>query len=137
MQMGFTYPLDIYEICKKLDKIEIAAIPLKTPGLRGMAKLADETSDINCILVNSILSQPEQNFHGTHEFMHTIFENGKTGTTFKCYDRVMPFQNKYTEWVANEGAAELLVPYKEFIPLFFELLDTYRSKSNLWLIAIQ
>lgn len=133
LQNGLTYPLDIFEICEKFDKIKIAAIPFQTYGLRGMAKSADETSDISCILVNSFLSQPEQNFHGTHEFMHINFEDGKTGTTFRCYDRVMPFQDRYTEWIANEGAAELLIPYKEFIPFFCTLLNMYRSNHSSWL----
>lgn len=114
---GIKYPLDIFEICSKFEDLEIARCPFKTTGLRGMAVLADTTSNINCILVNSKLSYEEQNFHGVHELLHIYTSEPNSGQTFKCYDNVKPFQNSYIEWIANEGAAELTVPYKDLLPL--------------------
>lgn len=82
-----------------------------------MATIAIDPSDINCILVNSNLTFAEQNFHGTHEFIHTVSCRKNRGQTFSCFDTVRPNQNSYIEWIANEGAAELLVPYKQLLPL--------------------
>lgn len=90
-----------------------------------MASLANLESPINCILVNSNLSQEEQNFHGMHEFIHIALDNGNGGHTFKCYDRVKPFQNSYVEWLANEGAAELILPHDVLLPYIKEKIKTF------------
>lgn len=90
-----------------------------------MASLANEESPVNCILVNSNLSQEEQNFHGTHEFIHIALDDGKGGRTFKCYDKIKPFQNPYTEWLANEGAAELILPHDVLLPYIKERINTF------------
>lgn len=120
LRCGIKYPLDIYEVCSHFSGLEIAACPFITPGLRGMAVLADDESAQNCILVNSNLSHQEQNFHGTHELIHIYLNDGKNGLTFKCYDKVKPFQNHYTEWLANEGAAELILPHDVLLPYIKE-----------------
>lgn len=126
------YPLNIFDVCSKLENIEIKKIPFKTNGLRGMAVLADDESDINCILVNSNLSYEEQNFYVSHELIHIFTSEPQSGQTFSCYEKVQPFQDKYKEWLANEGAAELLVPYCEFLPLvkkhYFNIIN---NKSTL------
>lgn len=128
---GFTYPLNIFDICSKYDNLAISSIPFKTKGLRGMAVLAKDYNDINCILVNSNIPASEQNFHGVHELMHITFESNSTGQLFKCYERTMPFQDGYKEWVANEGAAELLVPYIDFIPFFCNVYADFRRGNGM------
>ena len=60
------------------------------------------------------------NYHGTHELMHIAIQNNSGVQAFKCYDKVKPTQDFYTEWQANEGAAEFLVPYKLLLPLIKE-----------------
>lgn len=90
-----------------------------------MAQLADSSSPINCILVNSNLSYEEQNYHGFHELMH-IYETGNCpGTTFSCYDKVLPHQNRYVEWIANEGAAELILPHDVLLPYIKECASSF------------
>ena len=126
---GFTYPLNIFDICSRYDNLSISAIPFKTRGLRGMAVLAKDDNDINCILVNSNISASEQNFHGIHELMHITFEDDNSGQIFKCYEKTLPFQDSYKEWVANEGAAELLIPYSDFIPFFCNVYSDFRNSS--------
>ena len=129
---GFTYPLNIFDICSKYANIAISSLPFKTKGLRGMAVLAKDHNDINCILVNSNISASEQNFHGMHELMHITFEDERSGQVFKCYEKTMPFQDAYKEWIANEGAAELLVPYADFIPFFCNVYADFRSKNGMY-----
>ena len=114
---GVNQPFDIFDICSRFGDLDIKSVPFKTNGLRGMAIIADKDSSLNCILVNSNLDSSIQNFHGFHELMHICFASKNQGQTFTCYDKVQPHQNKYSEWLANEGAAELLVPYKELLPL--------------------
>lgn len=110
------YPLDIFEICKRISNVEIQAVPFKTADLRGMVSLAQNESDIHCILVNSNKSFQEQNFHGFHELMH-IPTVDQPGTILRCYDTVKPNQDSYIEWLANEGAAEFVVPYQLLLPM--------------------
>lgn len=68
------------------------------------------------ILVNKNKSFEEQNFHGFHELMH-IPTADKPGTLLRCYEALKPNQNRYLEWLANEGAAEFTVPYKILLPM--------------------
>lgn len=130
---GFTYPLNICDIGNKYIDLAVSSVPFKTKGLRGMAVLAKDAQDVNCIIINSLLSSYEQNFYGFHELMHITFESEKTGQIFSCYERTMPFQDSYKEWVANEGAAELLMPYKLFITDFCYLYDLFHTNRNLWI----
>lgn len=110
------YPLDIFEICKRISNVEIQAVPFKTADLRGMVSLAKNNSEAHIILVNSNKSFQEQNFHGFHELMH-IPTVDQPGTLLRCYDTVKPNQNSYMEWLANEGAAEFVVPYQLLLPM--------------------
>lgn len=128
---GLTYPLNIFDVCNKYDNLAISSIPFKTKGLRGMAVLAKHYNDINCILINSAIPSSEQNFHGMHELMHITFEEEQSGQIFQCYERTMPFQDAYKEWVANEGAAELLVPYTDFIPFFCKVYDDFSCGNGI------
>lgn len=135
LSCGLTEPFDIFEICALSPNLEIAVIPFKTKGLRGIAQLANEESPVNCILVNSDLSQKEQNFHGMHELMHICFPGTSAGASFKCYDKIRPSQNGYLEWLANEGAAEMLMPYERFVPHFWALYSAYIAKAEIWNIC--
>lgn len=128
LKSGLSEPFNIFEICSKYDNLGIETCDFKTPGLRGMVTLAKSEDDINCIIINSNLSYEEQIFHGLHELNHIYFEHGQKGQTFNCFDKVKPNQNSYIEWVANEGAAELLLPYKEVLPFVKEVLPTLEKE---------
>lgn len=129
---GIRYPFDIFAVCNLFSKLQISTIPFLTPGLRGLAVPADAPGSVSCILLNSTLSYPEQNFQGFHELIHIYESKSCPGITFRCYDKIKPDQDSYTEWVANEGAAELLMPYTVFIPYFIELFDVYVNDSLTW-----
>lgn len=110
------YPLNIFKFCSRIDNVEIITVPFYTRDLRGMVSLADNVKENNVILVNCNKSFVEQNFHGFHELMH-IPTADKPGTVLKCYEQVKPNQDSYLEWLANEGAAEFVVPYKIILPI--------------------
>lgn len=64
-------------------------------------------------------------FDLTHEIIHFLLhpENRQHYISSSCaIDNL--------EWQANEGAAELLVPYKNFIPLFVENIKGCTSRSD-------
>ena len=82
-----------------------------------MVTIANSPSDINCIIVNSNLPFVEQNFYGIHELIHIVTCPKDSGQTFSCFDTVKPHQNSYIEWLANEGSAELLIPYRKLLPI--------------------
>ena len=127
LKAGLSKPFDIFEICSKFDSLAIDTCNFKTPGLRGMVTLAKDEDDINCIVINSNLSYAEQNFHGLHELIHVCDRKGYKGykgQTFNCFDRVKPYQDFYLEWVANEGAAELSLSYKDVLPFVKEILPS-------------
>ncbi len=110
------YPLNIFDFCKKIDNVEIKAVPFVTPDLRGMVHISKTKNENHVILVNSNKSFVEQNFHGFHELMH-IPTADMPGTILQCYEKLKPSQDSYIEWLANEGAAEFLLPYKTLLPL--------------------
>lgn len=60
--------------------------------------------------------------------MHIYFSKNCKGHTFTCYDKVMPFQDGYTEWLANEGAAELILPHDVLLPFIKERVRTFDDK---------
>lgn len=103
-------------MCSEIGDVEIKAVPFNTRDLRGMVSLAKNDKENNVILVNSNKSFEEQNFHGFHELMH-IPTVDEPGTILRCYERVKPNQDSYLEWLANEGAAEFVVPYKILLPI--------------------
>ena len=137
---GIFPPFTIEKICERFQNILIEYVPLKTRGLRGIVALATEDEPDNCILIDAFLSKEEQYFHSMHEFMHISLHQNADSKTFQCYDRVRPNQNEALEWQANEGAGELIMPYRQFIPLFSKLFTEYSNldksdywKSNIWL----
>jgi Zn-dependent peptidase ImmA (M78 family) len=125
------YPIDIKLFIKNNIKIKIGEIPFKTNGLRGMAVVAEESNQWHTILLNSNRDPEEQNFDCSHEFIHICFQGREYGKTFNCFERVLPSQNSYEEWQANEGGAELLVPYRLFIPRVAREINDIRSWEDI------
>lgn len=132
---GLASPFTIERICEAFSNIAVEYIPFKTKGLRGMVVLATDSEPIHCILINSLLPAEEKRFHSMHEFMHIVLHSNEDSRSFNCYDKVMPNQNAAIEWQANEGAAELIMPYKEFIPMFSGMYDDYTTAPEFWKIA--
>lgn len=106
------------EIISQIPVIELDIIPIQNPALHGICSFGSgQQADI--ILLNSNRSNVERNFDCLHEFIHLHEHRGEHKETFYCYDCVSEKQDSFLEWQANEGAAELLVPYQDFIPRFW------------------
>ena len=127
---------DIYDVgidmpkrCKKMN-ITIEKIPFKTKGLRGMAVIGD-TRDEDLILLNSNRGKIEQNFDCGHEVIHLGIHRDLGLRSFNCIDKVFAKQDEYIEWQANEGAAELFVPYTALLPLIKFKYHTLTSSAAI------
>lgn len=137
-QLGITnmkYPLNIFDLCDRFKNVEIAAMPFNTKDLRGIVHIAESDNENHVILLNSNKSKPEQNYHGFHEFAH-ILTVDEPGVTINCFDKTKPNQNGYIEWLANEGAAELVMPYKEILPYIKKGIKYYDECSSCPIYAL-
>nr|DAF98360.1 MAG TPA: IrrE protein [Siphoviridae sp. ctnNB1] len=116
------YPIDSQYLCRESLGKKIGYAPFKTPALRGIASLDKSNPKNDVILLNKFRSKVEQNFDCAHEFIHTVAHRKlQDRTSFSCFETVTKKQDPFIEWQANEGAAELLVPYKDFIPTYITL----------------
>lgn len=107
------YQLDIIALCRRRG-IDIGVLPFYTEGLRGMAIVGDaDTPDT--IILNSTRNKIEQNIDCAHELFHLAYHRDGPQRTFNCFDVTQPKQDKYLEWQANEGGAELVVPFQDLL----------------------
>lgn len=67
------------------------------------------------IIINSELNDCERNFALAHELIHFLCHSVDNGLMCTPYSSKT---NDWHEWRANEGAAELLLPYRKFITDF-------------------
>lgn len=113
--------------CERRGWAKVVSSPFKTLGLKGMSYLARNEQEKNIIMLRESLSQEEKNFTCAHELVHVKFHNHLHIATFSCFDKVRPNQNAILEWQANEGAAELLVPLYELLPIVKENLPGMKT----------
>lgn len=105
----YDFPLDIKSLVKR-ENIEISFTPFKSDSIGAMLY----KDSFSAILVNSNKSPLDQRFDLAHELIHFWFHPSQTSFSFQKPH----LRDKEKEWQANEGAAELLLPYKDFIPRF-------------------
>lgn len=115
-----SYGIDLIELIKN-QNVVVESLEFKTKGLRGMAIIGNDY-DKDIIFLNKKRSAKEQNYDCGHEFIHLSIHREEEHKTFNCYETAIPNQNSYLEWHANEGAAELFIPYKIFIPMVANMI---------------
>lgn len=127
--IGSNYPLDAIALAEA-SGLSVDTCNFKTRGLKGTI-VVDGANGF--IVLDSKESPEEKNFFCGHETFHYVFHRdiSMTSTSFQCFDKVKPQQNSIVEWQANEGAAQLLVPYQDFIPCFVKCLR--RKRRGLWI----
>ena len=94
-----------------LPSIVVQYLPFRTPGLRGMASIDPENQQ-DIILLSQHLQVQEKGFYGAHELMHLRCHRSAGVSAFTCRDPRYPAQLPYLEWQANEGAAQITMPWK-------------------------
>jgi len=125
--------ISIRNICDEYPHICVDYTPLTTPGLRGLVVFATLEKPFHRIIINSLLPEAEQQFHSIHEYMHIYLHSNLGGADITCFDKkIGTYRDSGLEWQANEGAAELIMPYKEFIPLFLSMFKDYSAFPDDW-----
>ena len=115
-------PISAIELCRRQAEIEYHSFT--TPGFCGAAFIGSVS---DTVILNSARTPYEQNFDCGHEIIHLTKHRNQNGGIFKCFSRG---QDDYLEWEANEGAAQLLVPYQDFIPRFLCCLRFHTVFQN-------
>lgn len=121
------YPLDVVSLCRSQKDLIVGKRNFNTKGLKGVLAIQD---GLSAIMLDANQSAAEQNFFCAHELIHSALHRDLGYKNFNCFDKASPQQNSSIEWQANEGAAELLIPYKIFIPSF---VHQYRTNSSLYI----
>lgn len=111
---------DPYTLAASLG-IEIEVYAFDSDRLAGVLMRGKHKS----LIVLSANRPPEgRRFAASHELVHYFLHDGEQ---FLCAgdDAVSAI-----EWQANEGAAELLMPYKEFIPFYENIRSLFFTDRN-------
>jgi Zn-dependent peptidase ImmA (M78 family) len=124
------YPLDMVDFCLEKGFVEIGEAPFKSTGTRGMAVPYYENGEKDVILLNSKLCKKEQSFTCGHELIHLFLHRSKTIQYFS-FEQVMLKHNPFLEWQANEGSAELHVPYRLLFPKIKVAFQKMKSPQDI------
>ena len=132
------YPINAIDLCVDKECAIVEKISFKTTGLRGMSCMANESNEKDIILLNSNQNSEELSFTCGHELMHLLLHRNAKVQSFSSFEKTMPNQNQFYEWQANEGSAELHVPYQQLLrkikkayPTLLSWHDFYSFKSKL------
>lgn len=106
--------INVVELLDRVPRIDVEYIRFKTPGLCGVAMVG---SKIDTIILNENRGICERNFDCAHELLH-LYLHRNIQDHFNCFTSARQKQNTFIEWQANEGAAQFLVPYQDFIPRY-------------------
>ena len=110
--------INTLELCeRKISDVEIVYHSFETSGFCGAALAGDKE---NTIVLNSARTQNERIFDCGHELIHLVRHRHLNNGIFNCSNKK---QKSFLEWEANEGSAQFLVPYQDFIPRFISLLN--------------
>lgn len=129
-----SYPLNIIERCEQRDDVSVELIDIKRKGLCGIAFIGNK---MNTIILNSNRNLIERNYDCAHEVIHLIKHRDLGRGDFKCFDDYRDTGDDNIEWQANEGAAELLVPYGRLLPFLMENRDQLESGGKIWRVKSQ
>ncbi len=117
-QLGLSeadYGFNMVEQCVN-SGILLDRVHFQTKALRGMASVGS-SPDKDVILLNDSRTEKEQNLDCGHEYVHLCIHRDLGKRSFYCIDTIYAKQDEFLEWQANEGAAEILVPYRTLLPL--------------------
>lgn len=108
--LRFEFPIDVRELIRRED-IEVQYCPFESDAIGAVLVKGEQKSGI---LVNYNKPAAEQRFDLAHELIHFWFHPTRTSFSFQNPQS----RDRDKEWKTNEGAAQLLLPYTDFIPRF-------------------
>lgn len=122
------YPIKILDRISSIDSIEVEYHKFTTKGLCGLAFLGQKS---DTIVLSELRTDLERNFDGAHEFLHITKHADEKIDHFECFGTATKAtQNQALEWQANEGAAELLIPYSLLLPEIKKSFPTLKSWND-------
>lgn len=125
--LPWIFPIYSKEIAKRY----CVALHIEELDLDALSGILYRGHNETWIALNKNHSAQRQNFDCMHELIH-YFIHMNLRKSFECISREdgKIRQNSFIEWQANEGAAEFLVPYQEFLPKVKEaypFFDSYQA----------
>ena len=113
-----SYPLDSVSLARKF----FVNAEITYESFDALCAILYRGRKSTSLRLNSKRSNIMQNFDCMHEIIHYFLH-----TDTQCFQCVNPDSslniNDFLEWQANEGAAEALVPYRLFIPMYVKLCE--------------
>lgn len=110
--------------------VQIAFLPFQSPALRGMCSPGKPGQE-DIILLSSRLTDRERGFYAAHEWLHLCWHRDASKSPFLCGEYRFPQQDSFLEWQANEGAAEILMPWRQVVELVLECPPDPDSRESL------
>lgn len=117
-------PLNVLSFLSGVSNVDVVHHSFETHGFCGAAFFGPKKSTI---VLNQARTEFEQNFDCGHEMIHLGKHREINDGVFKCFESD---QNSFYEWEANEGSAQLLVPYQTFIPSFVDCYDKLQKRHD-------
>ena len=125
-----TFPVDSKVLAGQYTRnLTIEVIPFPSDKICGILYRGDNSTSI---ALNASRSPNMQNFDCMHELIHYFFHDINYCQRICCEENGTGGkieQDTYIEWQANEGAAQFLVPYQDFIPTYVSLSRKYAHDS--------
>lgn len=117
---GVLGPLDPYALARR-HGIKISVYEFDSRRLSGVLMRGKRRAEI---VVNSSRCAEARRFAVAHELVHYFLHDG---TEFMCLE-----DSGVTalEWQANEGAAELLLPYRDFLSFYKNIRSLYIADED-------
>lgn len=128
-----TFPINSVELAvRAIPDLLIKQPPFPSNKICGILYKGHKKSSI---ALNPNRSEKMQNFDCMHELIHYFFHDIPDGCCI-CGDEsgLSIDQDSYIEWQANEGAAQFLVPYQDFIPRVIGALTFSTASAPQYLI---
>ncbi len=133
----YEYPFPLAKWITDIHGVAFTTLPFKTKALRAMAYIAENSNENHVVIVNDNLTEYERNFYCGHELIHLCLHKNEQSKVFSCYDSIMPNQNPFLEWQANEGAAEFMIPYKILLPKIKDRINAIEKFSDIHLLKLE
>lgn len=111
------YPINLQKIIKKHPEIiQVEEVAFTTPHFGGLI-IRREHPLPNVVVLNANGTSEDQNFALAHEIVHIFCHPNQN------HDYCPAKNHSWMDKQANEGAAELLMPFKLFIQYFVGLTE--------------
>ena len=105
---------EVFQRIAQREESILSLVPFHSTGLQGMASIG-EPGERDVILLSAHLDERERGFYAAHELVHLTCHRTEKKGAFRCFSSNVPMQDDYLEWQANEGAAEILMPWRLFL----------------------